>query len=138
MTVRPLRQNATDGKGDTDAIEDIFVELTTAFAERDAAKFDHRFTEDAVFTAVNGRRFTNWQDLHAYHKDRLANHADGIRTWYEIERIIFPGPDIAVVAIRQPLHTSNGVRANVGTWVLVKRNGQWWVCAVQNTGVAVE
>lgn len=121
---------------DIEEISGIFRELIAAFDRHDAAGFDRRCTDDIIFTAVNGARFTTWDDLHAYHQERLTHHADGIETWYDIEQIVFPTPDIAVVAVRQPIVTVDGARANVGTWVLVRRAGDWWVCAIHNTGVA--
>lgn len=137
MTERPETQQAPSDEDDVRRIKELFAELETAFAEQDAATFDARFTADIVFTAVNGTRFTNWDELHAYHRERLTGHADGITTWYEIERVTFPTPDVAVVSFRQPIVVGDHRRANVGTWVLVKRDGQWWVSAGQNTGVAV-
>ncbi|WP_046472328.1 SgcJ/EcaC family oxidoreductase [Allosalinactinospora lopnorensis] len=136
MTDRPSTQDIPDDDADVRRIKEVFAELEAAFAEQGAAGFDGRFTADIVFTAVNGRRFHGWEESHAYHKERLENHADGIRTWYEIDRITFPAPDVAVAFVRQPVATPVDERTNVGTWVLVKKNGQWWVSAIQNTGVA--
>ncbi|SFT81404.1 conserved hypothetical protein [Actinopolyspora lacussalsi subsp. righensis] len=136
MSNRPKAHHDDDHEEDLHAIRKVFDELETAFVEHDAAKFDDRFTADTVFTAVNGVRFQDWQELHEYHKERLENHADGIRTWYEIEQVIFPRSDVAIVCLRQPAISQAGRRANVGTWILSKLDGQWWICAAQNTGVA--
>lgn len=91
-----------------------------------------------VFTAVNGRRFHGWDDIHGYHRERLAHHADDISTWYEIDSITFPAPTVALVFLRQPVRTPQGQRANIGTWVLTKRDGAWWVRTAQNTGITAE
>ncbi len=123
MTDRPDTQEAEPDEEDVRLIEKIFADLESAFAEQDAAKFDERFTADIAFTAVNGARFVGWEEIHAYHRERLTGHAGGIRTWYEIERITFPAPDVAVVLLRQPIVVAEHRRANVGTWVLVKREG---------------
>jgi uncharacterized protein (TIGR02246 family) len=133
---RPLTQDIPGDEEDVSSITAIFAELTAAFAEHDAVKFDARFAADIVFTAVNGVRFTCWEDIHAYHKERLDHHAEGIRTWYEIDRITFPAPGVAIAFVRQPVTTEHGTRTNVGTWVLSQKDGQWWVCAIQNTAVA--
>ncbi|WP_410582607.1 SgcJ/EcaC family oxidoreductase [Amycolatopsis sp. lyj-108] len=136
MTVRPLAHDIPGDEEDIRAITAVFTELEAAFAEHDAAKFDARFAEDVIFTAVNGVRFTGWDDIHAYHQERLEHHAEGIRTWYEIDRITFPAPGAALVFVRQPVRTEHGTRSNIGTWVLSKKDGQWWVAAIQNTAVA--
>jgi uncharacterized protein (TIGR02246 family) len=120
---------------DARAIRTIFDDLEAAFSEHDASKFDSRFTSDIIFTAVNGQRFHGWDDIHSYHKERLENHADGIRTWYEIDAITFPAPTVAIAFVRQPVVAADAKRSNVGTWVLTKKSGRWWVCAIQNTGV---
>lgn len=67
MTTRPTTQDGPAAQQDIREIETLFAELITAFDEHDAVAFDSRFTDDVVFTAVNGMRFTNWADLHAYH-----------------------------------------------------------------------
>ena len=136
MTPRPTSQDIPVRQQDVREIETLFTELISAFDAHDAVAFDSRFTEDILFTAVNGVRFTNWADLHTYHRERLTHHAEGIETWYEIEQITFPAPDIAIAAVRQPMRIATGTRENVGTWVLVRKDGRWWVCAIQNTGVA--
>lgn len=136
METRPTALPGPADDTDTERIREVFSELEAAFAAQDAAAFDARFTADIVFTAVDGRRFHGWEPIHAYHKERLENHAGGIRTWYEVESVGFPAPGVAVAAVRQPVVTPVDERANVGTWVLVKRDGRWWVCAIQNTGVA--
>lgn len=136
MTDRPNSQSDLSEQQDQRRIEEIFTELENAFREADAARFDARFTQDVVFTAVNGARFVGWDALHAYHRERLAVPTDGIRTWYEIERVTFLAPGVAMAFFRQPIETAGTRRANVGTWILVKQDGDWWICAGQNTGVA--
>lgn len=136
MTTRPAGQNEPASPADIHAVEALFADLIAAFDAHDAVAFDKWFTDDIVFTAVDGTRYTNWTDLHAYHRERLTHHAEGIETWYEIDQITFPAPDVAVAAVRQPIRSPAGARENIGTWVLVRKQDRWWVCAIQNTGVA--
>ncbi|WP_369200774.1 SgcJ/EcaC family oxidoreductase [Streptomyces sp. PU-14G] len=128
--------DAAHAEEDRQRIRELFTELEAAFAQADAARFDAPFAADVVFTAVDGARFAGWEALHAYHRDRLSTPTDAITTWYELEHIAFPAPDVAVVALRQPIEVAGSRRANVGTWTLIKRDGSWWVSAAQNTGVA--
>ncbi|MEU7317214.1 SgcJ/EcaC family oxidoreductase [Streptomyces sp. NPDC007083] len=123
-------------KEDKHRIEELFADLEAAITQADAARFDAPFAADVVFTAVDGARFVGWKALHAYHRERLSTPTDAITTWYELEHITFPAPDVAVVALRQPIEVAGTRRANVGTWTLIRRNGSWWVSAAQNTGVA--
>ncbi|MFG2093692.1 SgcJ/EcaC family oxidoreductase [Streptomyces sp. NPDC048612] len=133
MTVQP--GTSVLQSDDAGRITALFQELESAFTEQNAVRFDGCFTEDVVFTAVDGTRFVGWEALHAYHRERFGGHADGIETWYEIESLTFPSPDVAVVFFRQPIVMGQHRRENVGTWVLVRRDGQWYVSAAQNTGV---
>ncbi|MHC8563151.1 SgcJ/EcaC family oxidoreductase [Streptomyces albidoflavus] len=136
VTDRPDTQECQTDKDDVRLIEGIFADLESAFAEHDAAKFDERFTADVVFTAVNGARFLGWEKIHAYHSERLTGHAGGIDTWYEIEHITFPAPDVAVVfpPAHRGVRTQAGQCGNVGA-------GEERRAVVdlrrQNTGVAV-
>ncbi|MFF0629442.1 SgcJ/EcaC family oxidoreductase [Streptomyces sp. NPDC004296] len=133
MTIPPNTPAAhTD---DAHHITNLFNELETAFTEQDATKFDQHFTNDVIFTAVNGTRLTGWQALHTYHRERLTHHTHNIQTWYEIEHITFPHPNIAIVFFRQPITTPHHQRTNVGTWILIKQNHQWHITAGQNTNV---
>lgn len=120
---------------DTHAITHLFHQLETAFAEHDATKFDQPFTDNVIFTTVNGKRLIGWKALHAYHQERLQNHAHNIQTHYHIEKITYPNPQTAIVFLRQPITHPHHQQENVGTWILIKQNNQWHITAGQNTHV---
>ncbi|MFD9895823.1 SgcJ/EcaC family oxidoreductase [Amycolatopsis sp. NPDC059027] len=136
MVARPAGQERSANEADVRSIRELVAKLDSAIADLDAAEFDACFTADVVFTNPAGRRFVGWEEINAYHREALAAAPEGYRSGYTIERLTFPAPDVAVLALRQ--HVTMAGREgfeNAGTWVLVRRAGAWWIHAVQNTNV---
>ncbi|HSA53545.1 MAG TPA: SgcJ/EcaC family oxidoreductase [Yinghuangia sp.] len=119
------------------AIDEVFAEIQAGVGEFDAERVGARFTSNASFTTPAGQRFDGWAAVNAHHRRQLASPVEGFRTSITVERVTFPAPDTAVVFVRQNASTTAGDFANAGTWVLVKRDGGWWVHAVHNTNVAI-
>ncbi|MEJ8652558.1 SgcJ/EcaC family oxidoreductase [Streptomyces sp. MS1.AVA.3] len=130
-----MTQDAPAREEDVRRIKEMFTELEAAATAHDAVALNGRFTADVTFTVADGRRFDGWEQIHAHHEERLEHHAEGFRTWFEIDAMAFPTPDVAVVSARQLWSAPHGEGVNTGTWVLTRKNGAWWFCAVQNTGV---
>ncbi|MGW0665014.1 SgcJ/EcaC family oxidoreductase [Streptodolium elevatio] len=120
---------------DLRAIDEVFAEIQAGVSEFDADRVGARFTANASFTTPAGQRFDGWEAVNSHHRRQLANPVEGFRTRIALERVTFPAPDTAVVCVRQNASTAAGDFANAGTWVLVKRDGDWWVHAVHNTNV---
>ncbi|MFD3510114.1 YybH family protein [Nocardia sp. NPDC058666] len=130
----------TAGVAETDAtatadIEALFRTLEQALVAKDAAAFDQAFTDDVVFITPSGAIFRGWEELHSYHRERLGSAPDA-RAHFELLVVRFLTPDHAVVNVEQTLRTPEFSVTNRGTWVLVRRDGSWWVCSVHNTNVA--
>lgn len=135
MSRPAVSEQAASGE-DLRAIDEVFAEIQAGVGEFDAARVGARFTANASFTTPAGQRFDGWDAINAHHRRQLANPVEGFRTRIAVERVTFPTPETAVVSVRQHASTSAGDFANAGTWVLVKRDGGWWVHAVHNTNVA--
>ncbi len=119
----------------TAEIENLFRQLESALAAKDAAAFDQVFTEDVVFITPAGAIFRGWDELHGYHRARLGDSPDA-RARFELLALRLLTPDHAIVNVEQTLHTAEFSLANRGTWVLLRRDGTWWVCSAHNTNIA--
>ncbi len=135
MANRPSAQDMPAHDEDIRQIKELFTELEDAASAHDADAFNARFTADVRFTVGDGRRFLGWEEIHAYHKERLDHHTEGFRTSIEIDDMIFPAADAAVVSARQHWAHPRDSGVNASTWVLAKNYGTWWVCTVHNTRI---
>ncbi|WP_327151789.1 YybH family protein [Nocardia sp. NBC_01329] len=136
----PSIARPTAGISDADTattveIQALFRTLESALEAKDAAAFDQPFTEDVVFITPAGAIFRGWDEMHSYHRKVLGDSPDA-RAHFELLALRLLTPEHAVVNVEQTLHTAEFSIANRGTWVLLERNGSWWVCSVHNTNVA--
>lgn len=77
-------------------------------------------------------------------------HAAGERTRsrYEIVRVISATPDVALAQVRRdeldddgnsiPSHEGQPRFSEMALYVLVRRNGMWWMTAGQNTVINID
>lgn len=129
-----------DNAEDAVRIAEVFDGMEKAFHDKDAAKFDGHFTDDAVFVTPAGAVFRGWPEIYAYHKENLEGLTDDahaeMRAHYTVTDADFLDSDTAVVHTRQTLTTPQWDVVNVGTSVLTKKDGAWRICALQNNNVA--
>lgn len=135
MTKRPAAQTETVADDDVREIEQIFAILEAGFNDKDAGVADSRFTSDTVLTTPAGEVVSGWDDLYAYHVERLTGPAADWHISIHVVSIVPVAPDVAVVRMKQDMTMSHGSFVNHGTAVMVKRNGNWWIAAMHNTNV---
>jgi uncharacterized protein (TIGR02246 family) len=134
--VRPVGMIESPDESMVRKIQKIFTDLEDGFHQQDADAFDRHFSQDAVQVTAAGVRMEGWNEIHRYHKERLEGHAHGLTVSLKVENIGSPAPNVAIVHTVQETTTSDsGVRRNSGTWTLVERNGDWWICSVQQTNI---
>ena len=131
---RPSCSVAEPEPTDSAEIPALFRRLEAALVAKDAAAFDDVFTEDIVFINPAGRIFRGWNELHTYHRVMLGKSPDA-QAHYDILAVRFLTTDHAIVNLEQTLNTPDLAITNRGTWVLIRRDGAWWVCSAQNTNV---
>jgi uncharacterized protein (TIGR02246 family) len=102
----------------------------------DAAAFDRRFTADALFVTASGMRLLGWEEIYAHHKQSLDRTPSDVTVRFSVLGLSFPGADAAVAHTRQDYLSEDG-GTNHGTVVLTKKNGSWWICAMQHTNASV-
>lgn len=132
---RPAAGIAEPDAATTAEIEGLFRALERALEAKDAVAFDQPFTEDVVFITPAGALFRGWDELHAYHRQRLGTGPDA-RARFELLVVRSLTPEHAIATVEQTLQTPDFSVRNRGTWVLVRRAGTWWVGSVHNTNVA--
>ncbi|BFV61142.1 hypothetical protein KCMC57_up62460 [Kitasatospora sp. CMC57] len=97
--------------------------------------------EDPVWTTGHGKRLSGFEEIETFTRKVLPGAMAESTAVYDVERVLFLRPDVAVVNVRQQPVRPDGSRIadrpeGRPFYVLVKEDGTWRVGAAQNTVVA--
>ncbi|MFB4315811.1 SgcJ/EcaC family oxidoreductase [Actinomadura sp. 21ATH] len=134
-TGRPAVNSGVD-EADLARLRRLVADLEDGFNRKRAAVLDRPFAADAVVVVPDGTLIRGWDDLFAYHTARLAGAVADWRTRVTLLDAASPNPGTAVLHLRQETTGPDLAFANHGTAVAVRRDGAWWISALQNTNVA--
>jgi uncharacterized protein (TIGR02246 family) len=120
------------------AIRELNAAVEAAWNKHDAPAMDQAFVEDCDLVNVFGEWISGHDKLVKTH---TALFAGPLRESYQrmnVEKLRFVRPDVAVIHVRH--HNSDrdgkvlpGDEGAMGTVVLAKERGKWWIIAAQNT-----
>ncbi|MGW1998068.1 SgcJ/EcaC family oxidoreductase [Embleya sp. NPDC001921] len=136
MTARPSVYGPAVSGQDRRDLEQLIAQIETGFNQKDPAVIDGPFSDDAVVIVPDGTVLRGWSNLFEYHTARLNGPVTGWTTRITMTDISSPAPDLAILHLRQDTTTPQGAFANHGTAVAVRKDGAWWISAMQNTNVA--
>jgi uncharacterized protein (TIGR02246 family) len=122
----------------TEDIEHFIATLEEALNNHDAEAYNRSFTQDIAWGNPNGGVVVGWEPLHAVHKGFLEGPLRHSRFRYTVHHAKYLTPDIAHVHAQLVRTTADGsgVESEESClYVLMRRQGAWWVCAGQNTRV---
>jgi len=94
------------------------------------------FTDDGVTIAPPGNVVRGREDLHAYQTARLTGPAADWEIAVEVEELTRLSDDVVVAHVRQDMTIPGGSFSNVGTAVVVRREGAWLVARYHNSRIA--
>ena len=122
------------------AIEALVARLEAAQQAEDVTGFMALFAEHAVWTTAHGKRIVGRDAIHAFTESVLPGAMRESTARYDIERIAFLRPDVAVVSVRQSPVTLageplEGAAEGRPTYVLTRERDEWLIAAAQNTQV---
>jgi uncharacterized protein (TIGR02246 family) len=116
------------------AVEVMVAELQRGLDDHDADTYNAGFAADVIWGGPFGATVTGYETLHSIHRRLMAQSAAG-RSRYEVVALGSPAPDVAVAQVRRsPLNPADDF-AEMALYVLVRRDGRWWLAAGQNTQV---
>ncbi|KAF0809294.1 hypothetical protein A167_01886 [Alcanivorax sp. S71-1-4] len=123
---------------DTQELTQFVLEMEQAFNRKDAERVCRDVTRDAVWVDPAGVVLEGWYRIFEARKSLFDGPLRELRARYSIEHIRFPAPDAALVhLVQEPLDQRgqplSGARACRSLYVMVRRDGRWWLSAVQNT-----
>jgi uncharacterized protein (TIGR02246 family) len=126
------------------AVDAFVAELQAGVDTRDADVFNGHFAADVLWGTPFGDTVLGYDTLHDVHRRMLPQRVGGASSRYETVRVSAPAPDVAVAQVRRVAMAEDGTPvqdtdpttfSEMTTFVLVRRNGQWWLSAGQHTPV---
>jgi len=133
-------------EGAAEAVQGLVAELQAGLDARDADVYNRHFATDVIWGSPFGATVHGYDRLHAIHVQLKREQRGGPSSRYEIVAVLSPTPDVALAQVRrvaldpdgQPVTPSadlTGSFSEMALYVLVRRDGTWWLAAGQNTPV---
>ncbi|GGQ73341.1 DUF4440 domain-containing protein [Couchioplanes azureus] len=107
----------------------------------DADVYDAWFAADILWGSPFGATVTGFAQLNAIHR-RLMNQpappasapAPVAASRFEVVSVLAPAPGVVVAQVRRQSLVPDGF-SEMALYVLVERDGRWWLAAAQNTPI---
>jgi uncharacterized protein (TIGR02246 family) len=129
-----------------DAVDGFVAGLQAGIDSADAQTYNADFAEDVMWGSPYGATVTGYDALHSIHRGMFARGVAvaGASSLYQTVDVMAPTPDVAIAHVRrvaidadgQPVPIDNpSVFSEMAMYVLVRRDGKWWLAAGQNTPI---
>jgi uncharacterized protein (TIGR02246 family) len=132
MAERPNAYGQAADERDVEQITQLIANLEAGMNHNDVELIDRQFTDDVLWLTASGKRLMGWDAMNAYHQMGLADAPSDLRIEWRILSLHFVSPDVAVAHTKQE-YLAPETGTNHGTAVLIKKDGAWWICAMQHT-----
>ncbi|NKY85984.1 SgcJ/EcaC family oxidoreductase [Nocardia veterana] len=130
MTNRPILDDADRTDAHRVATE-LATQLQRAGETGDADLYDDNFAADVLWGTPFGATVIGYDQLNSIHRRLMAGRVAPPST-FEVIAATCPAPGVVVTQIRRQA-TDPGGFSETAMYVLVERDGRWWLAAAQNT-----
>ena len=134
---RPVLDDASARAAATRALEQLVAGLQDGLDRASADAYDRQFASDVLWGSPYGATVSGYKALNAVHRSLMAA---GVAppSRYEIVQLMSPLPGVAIAQVRRHDLSDDADEhfSEMAMYVLVERDGQWWLAAGQNTPIA--
>lgn len=134
MDSSPSRPTLDRNDSDADcAVEQLIAALQHGFDTGDADRYDSMFADDILWGTPKGQWLAGYAHLNPIHRQMMGMEPVEPASRFELVQTVRPAPGVVVAQIRRA--ALNGGFSEVAMYVLIRRDGSWWLSAAQNTPV---
>jgi uncharacterized protein (TIGR02246 family) len=120
--------------------------LQAGIDSADAEAYNADFAEDVMWGSPYGATVIGYDALHSIHRGMFESGVAvaGASSRYQAVHVMAPAPDVAIAHVRRAALDADGepvpiddasVFSEMAMYVLVRRDGKWWLATGQNTPV---
>ncbi|MBJ8339149.1 nuclear transport factor 2 family protein [Antrihabitans sp. YC3-6] len=111
----------------------LAAQLQKGLESSDADVYDSWFATDIMWGSPKGPTLVGYEQLNAIHH-RLMQAGIAPASRFEVVAAQAPAPNVVVAQIRRQAIEPDGF-SEMAMYVLVERDGEWWLAAAQNTPI---
>ena len=133
---RPILDDPAARTEAADAVDRLVAVLQEGHDRADADVFDRQFASDVLWGSPYGATLRGYDVLNPIHHSlKAAGVAPPSR--YHVVQLMSPMPGVAIAHVRRDDLTADKDKqfSEMALYVLIKRDGQWWLAAGQNTRI---
>lgn len=133
-----IEDTTADHAADVAAIAGVIADVQAGFNGKDPELSTAHFAANATAVTATGVEVDGIEALREANRTGLAGPLSDQYARYELQRVSFPRPDVALAYKHATATTPDGEPIDVGhamvaLYVLVREAGRWWIVARQNT-----